>query len=88
MGTNYTSPGWVDAGNIQLTRSQNGRHGVVISGPFADWLTDPDVLENLAPAVRAAITPNSDGSITITADILGRFGVSENDWTTWENLLE
>ena len=88
MGTAYTGPGWEDVGNIQLTRSQNGRHGVVISGPFAEWLTDPDVLENLHPDVKKAILDSGDGSIVITEDILTQFDVLENDWSTWANLLE
>lgn len=86
MGTNYTSPGWEDAGNIQLARSQNGGHGVVIVPGFVAWALSDDVQRNLKEGIHIV----ADGAgVIVTADSGYEVPFYDpNNWSSWENLLE
>ena len=83
----YKSPifkDWVPVGDITMTRSQNGRLGVIITGPFAEWFLSQDVQQNLLPGVTWE--EGSDGSLIIYVPNGVVFDES-SPWT-WQNLLQ
>lgn len=83
----YNSPifeDWQDVGSITMTNSQNGRLGVIITGPFAEWFLSQDVQQNLLPGI--SWEKGSDDSLIITVPA-GVYFDQNSPWT-WQNLLQ